>query len=558
MPSERTQPHLKGVLGRFSRGLAVLRRDGLWRTFERLKLLRYEREYRAWAPLFSDLTDADRESIRAHLSNGGSRPRFSVLMPTYNTPKAILEAAIRSVEEQLYPEWQLCIVDDCSTDASVREVLTAAERRDPRITVRYRSSNGHISAATNEALSLATGEYVAFLDHDDLLAEDALFQAYTVLSKAPEIRLLFTDEDLIDEQGQRVRPLCKPGLDRELLLSQNSVCHLLVVATNEVRAVGGFRTGVEGAQDWDLVLRLLERLTDRQISHLPQVLYHWRVTPSSTAGGQSQKPYVAEAQRRVVEEHLVRSGLSDGVVTLVPSAVQIRTTFQLAEPLPPVLIGVTNEQELSLLKEATDYSGVRYWVMGDSGLSGLLQHNSVGDPAPFVATVGPGVRPECSDWLRRLVGRARRSQIHSVGGVVLGSGGVVLSAGCFVSQNGDLRRLHEALSLHNPGFYNSMLVPFSVSAVEPCCALYRLGALFSSQEGPSFTLRFAPPPGLRAVSDPTVRFSSRTGLPPVSYAGLLQDGCIVERHFNPLRSEAAPQLGLAFPPRYVKPWGSLA
>ena len=222
----------------------------------------------------------------------------------------MLEAAIESVQGQLYPHWELCIADDASTDKSVRRLLRKYAESDPRIKVTFRERNGHISAASNSAIELASGEFIAFLDNDDTLTEHALFWVAHTIAEHPDVGLLYSDEDKIDQLGNRYEPYFKCDWNPDLFLSHNMICHLGVYRSDLVRAVGGFREGYEGAQDYDLALRCIERLAPQQIRHIPRVLYHWRSHPGSTARGGSEKPYALVAGQRALDDHFARIGLS--------------------------------------------------------------------------------------------------------------------------------------------------------------------------------------------------------------------------------------------------------
>jgi len=238
------------------------------------------------------------------------RPLISVLLPTYNTPARWLHKCIGSVLNQIYPDWELCIADDASPQPHVRRIVEHYARQDPRIKVSVRERNGHISEATNSALALASGSHCALLDHDDELSADALYWIARELNEHPDAAIVYSDEDKIDEAGFCSGPYLKPDWNPDLLRSQNCISHLGAFRTELVRALGGFRKGFEGAQDWDLALRISERTQPRQIRHVPRVLYHWRTIEGSTSRATHAKDYASEAQRRVLQEHYQRIGES--------------------------------------------------------------------------------------------------------------------------------------------------------------------------------------------------------------------------------------------------------
>ena len=234
--------------------------------------------------------------------------KFSVLTPVYDPPVDALRAAIESVIAQTYADWELVLVDDCSTQPAVRSVLAEMAARDSRITVVTRETNGGICAASQDALDRAQGEFIALLDHDDELTADALHRVAAELDAQPDTDYLYTDEDKIDADGVTFDPFHKPVWSPERLRSQMYTGHLSVIRTDLAREVGGFRLGFEGSQDHDLVLRVTERA--RRIVHLAKILYHWRVVPGSAAGDPNAKSYTWEAGRRAVQEHLERVGIA--------------------------------------------------------------------------------------------------------------------------------------------------------------------------------------------------------------------------------------------------------
>jgi glycosyltransferase involved in cell wall biosynthesis len=233
-------------------------------------------------------------------------PQFSVLTPVYNPAPGVLREAIESVQRQTHPDWELILVDDCSTRPEVREVLAEAEV-DPRIRVLRRESNGGIGASSQDALDAARGEFVALLDHDDLLAPQALSRMADAIAANPAVDYLYSDEDKLSPDGVYYDAFRKPQWSPERLRGQMYTAHLSVLRTGLVRSVGGFRSGFDGSQDHDLALRVTEQA--RRVVHIPEILYHWRVVPGSTAGETTAKDYAWDAGLRAVADHVRRSGI---------------------------------------------------------------------------------------------------------------------------------------------------------------------------------------------------------------------------------------------------------
>lgn len=254
-------------------------------------------------------------------------PVFSVVTPVYDPPVEVLAATIDSVLAQSFHDWELILVDDCSPTPAVRDLLRTYAARDPRIRVIERATNGHIVAASNDGIDAARGEFIALLDHDDLLVRTALERNADLLAAQPEVDYVYSDEDHIDMKGRSSNVFRKPTWSPERLRGQNYCNHFSVLRTALVREVGGFREGFDGSQDHDLVLRVTERA--REVAHIPEVLYHWRAIPGSAAADVNAKPYAAEAGRRAVQEHLDRLGIPATVTVSGPGR------YAVERPLPP-------------------------------------------------------------------------------------------------------------------------------------------------------------------------------------------------------------------------------
>lgn len=233
---------------------------------------------------------------------------LSVLIPVHNPPADVFEVALESVLAQTYPHWELCVADDASTQPHVRATIARFIARDPRVRVVFRPVAGHIAAATNSALAIAHGEFVVLLDHDDTLAPDALAAIVEVVAAEPLVDWIYSDEDKLDEAGERIAPFFKPAWSPTLLLSCNYVTHLAAARRTLVGAIGGFHSSTVGSQDYDLFLRLAEQA--RAVAHLPRQLYSWRIVPGSTAGVASAKPYTLTATERALGHALARRRLA--------------------------------------------------------------------------------------------------------------------------------------------------------------------------------------------------------------------------------------------------------
>ena len=263
----------------------------------------YSSDYDRWIHEFERPED---EIIELKLLSLAYRPLISILMPVFNTDPTELRAAIESILNQSYSNWELCIADDCSSRAEIREILEGFSAQDERIKVAFQQQRGGISRACNAAWELAKGDYVCFVDHDDTLAPHALAYVCEALNRDPEADLLYSDEDKIDRRGRRFEPFFKPDWSPDLLLSENYICHLLVIRSELAAKVGRLNPDFDGSQDYDLILRATAQAN--RILHIPRVLYHWRASADSTASTIENKEYALEAAQRALTSYCRQIG----------------------------------------------------------------------------------------------------------------------------------------------------------------------------------------------------------------------------------------------------------
>ena len=463
-------------------------------------------DYARWIQCYDQLQGEDLKRIREQIAEFHHSPLISILLPAYNSNLKWLRRAILSVQKQLYPHWEFCIVDDASTDRKIWPFLQRCARRDRRIKLMRRTENGHISAASNDALRLATGEFVALLDHDDELARTALYFVALALDKNPDLQLLYSDEDKLDAQNRRFEPYFKSDWNPELFLAQNFVSHLNVFRTELIRKVGGFRIGFEGSQDYDLALRCIEQIGPEDIEHLPWVLYHWRAGDQSTASNATAKPYAQEAARRAVEEHLKRTGI---LGTVVPShGVYLQTKYALPNERPMVSIIIpTRDQAPSLKKcvysifEKTDYpayelividngsydsealeflaelkkrGGVRVERIDDAFNYSRLNNRGVElARGSLVALLNNDVEVLHADWLSEMVSRATQPKVAMVGARLWYPNGTIQHGGVILGAGGIAGHAHAGLRRDEPGYFARAHLAQDVSAVTTACALVK-------------------------------------------------------------------------------------
>lgn len=318
-------------------------------------------------------------------------PFFSVLTPVYDPPLAALSAAIESVRAQTFRDWELILVDDASTSDAVRALLARAAAGEERITVIERAVNGGIVASSNDAVRAARGQFLALLDHDDVLVPHALEHVHAVLAESPEADYVYSDEDKIDAEGERYDEFRKPDWSPERLRGQMYTCHLSVLRASLVRDVGGFRAGYDGSQDHDLVLRVTERA--RQVVHVPEVLYHWRVVPGSAAGDTEAKPYAWVAGCRAVQDQLDRLGIA-GTASYgrVPGTYRIE---RIADPSTSVSVIIPTRGSSGLV-----WGERRSFVV--EAVASVLARTSL--PVEFVVVYDVETPPDVLERLRQLAG----------------------------------------------------------------------------------------------------------------------------------------------------------
>lgn len=283
--------------------------ERLWRVSLR-RSRRGSGEFSGWFERHGGCRDDDLEEMRKCIQNLDTKPVISILLPVFNSPPVLLETAVRSVIAQVYPNWELCMVDDASSEESTREAVRMLSGLDERIRVRFRSYNGHISESTNTAFSFASGDYVGLLDHDDELTPNALAEVAVALAEHPGAKWVYSDEDKIDPKGNLSSPYFKPDYDPELLIRQNYICHFTVIEKRLFDRIGGMRIGLEGSQDWDCFLRLSREVCPEEVIHIPKILYHWRMAPGSSANTVGEKGYSVRAAERAIKDHLEALGMA--------------------------------------------------------------------------------------------------------------------------------------------------------------------------------------------------------------------------------------------------------
>lgn len=370
------------------------------------------KQYNMWlkrrSPSLSELQKQSKDSLQFSY-----RPMISLTAPTYNTNEAHLRQMIESVIHQTYSNWELVIVDDASPDEQVREVIKEYQQNDSRIRSKFLETNHHIAGATNQAIDMVSGEFTALFDHDDLLMPNALYEVVASLNDNHELDFIYTDEDKVTEQGKvHYSPHFKPDWNPDLLLSINYITHLAVIRTSILKSIGGLRKKYNGAQDWDLFLRLAQTVQPERIHHIPRLLYSWRTHPNSTAQALEAKPYVIDAQRNALVDN---AGAITGLRTIVnrdktyPGQWQVEVA---QDTVPSVTVLLLNGTPHSGVASKTDYPNVQYIELPTGATYQQVLESTDDD---YIAILQNGKCPVDKNWLQMMVSDAKRNNIGFVG-----------------------------------------------------------------------------------------------------------------------------------------------
>ncbi len=466
--------------------------------------------YQTWVQQFDSGHSSPTMARASFTEQKHDAPLISVIIPTYETPERWLRLCLDSVLRQSYERWELCVADDCSTAPHVRRVLNEYAAKDNRIRVNFRTSRGHIAGASNTALEMARGELVALLDHDDELSGDALLEVAAALRDKPDLKLIYSDEDKIDVDGQRFDPYFKPDWNYELLLAQNCISHLGVFDRKLLLEIGGFRAEFSGSQDWDLALRCIERISAHQIHHIPRVLYHWRAAEGSTAKGVGEKNYALEAALQAVQEHFLRTG-TDATAHIMPGSGYLRVLRASPVPEPLVSIIIPTRDRLDLLQaciesviEKTHYKNYEIVIIDNQSrepktleyfekLSGNKKARVLKYDAEFnyskinnfaakkakgeyLVLLNNDVEIISSGWLQEMMGHACRPEVGAVGALLLFPNDTIQHAGVVLGVRGVAAHCYSGKPGNWAGQMGRAQIAQEMSAVTAACLLVRKSA----------------------------------------------------------------------------------
>lgn len=486
------------------RGITVLKDEGPWKSWYKLMYLVKNRlDYAAWVRK-NEPTAVQLQKYREQAAHFGYRPKISIIMPVYNPAASWVSAAIESVKRQAYENWELCIAD-ASTGEEIKGLLRHYAESGPGIKVRFLDENHGIAGNTNEALLLASGEYVGLLDHDDEISPDALYEVVKYLQAHRDADIIYSDEDKIGPGGRRSDPFFKPGWSPDMLLSCMYTGHLSIYRRRLVEDIGGFRQGYDGSQDYDLALRLIERT--KSIHHIPKVLYHWRMVPGSTSVSIGSKRYAYDAAKKALSDHLARNGIKGEVLDgLWQGSYHVKREIS-GTPLVSIIIpardtGRALKKCLDSIVNKTGYQNYEILVVDNNGLDKkTLDHIeeikgkkdirvlSYGDGFNFSAInnyaagrsngemllfLNDDTEVIAGDWLGALAEHAQRKEVGAVGCKLLYPDDTVRHAGIILGIKDKVAGHAPQLSPHgHHGYVGRESLILNLSAVTAACMMMR-------------------------------------------------------------------------------------
>lgn len=477
-------------------------------TFPALQAPKKKTDYNEWIDQVERPALPTQEAVALGLARLAYRPLISIVMPVYNTPEAYLRECIESVLAQSYPHWELCIADDASPRVHVGRILQEYQGRDARIRIDHRTENGHISRASNSAIELARGDYLALLDHDDTLSEHALYFMACVINEQPDVQILYSDEDKIDTKGQRFDPHFKSDWNPDLFFSQNYVSHLGVYRRDLIDRIGGFRTGVEGSQDQDLLLRCLPHVRHAQIAHVPRVLYHWRMAEGSTALASGEKSYTTDAGVKALRDYFATAHPAAAVeAAQLPNTYRVRWPLPEPAPLVSLLIPTRDRRALTetCIRSILDKSTYTHYeilildngsveaetleffeqIQQEDGRVRVLRYdhpfnysaiNNFGvahAKGEMIGLVNNDIEVISPEWLTEMVSHALRPEIGCVGAKLCYDDETIQHAGVIVGLGGTAGHSHKYFARDAPGYFNRLKLIQNLSAVTAACLVVR-------------------------------------------------------------------------------------
>lgn len=496
------------VFPALQKAMLTITREGFgsfWQKAKKRKTMRGKDLYDIWIENNS-LTEETLNKMKEESKQFPYRPKISIIMPVYNVEETWLEKAINSVLNQLYDNWELCIADDASTKKHVKKILLKYKNNE-KIKIKFLGKNRGISEASNEALSVATGEYVAFLDNDDELSQDALYENIKLLNQHPEADLIYSDEDKLTPQGQRIEPYFKPEWSPDLFFSYNYICHFVVYRKKIIDKINGFRKGFEGSQDYDLLLRFTEK-TDN-IFHIPKVLYHWRQVEGSTATVHKEKITHFENTMKALQEALARQKIAGVVEKGINfdqfESYRVKRKIK-GSPFISIVIPMKDmisflQRNLKSIEEKTDYTNFEIVIVDNNSTEkethdyfdrirgkeniriikykdefnfSKINNFAVGQAkGEHILFLNNDIEVISKGWLSAMLEHSIRKEVGGVGAKLVFPNNTIQHAGTVLGLGGVAGHSHKHFPVESNGYFGALNTIRNYSAVTAACMMTR-------------------------------------------------------------------------------------
>ena len=466
---------------------------------------RFEPEEVPYGPWYQAYVP-DQETLEAQKKHKFDyRPLISIAVPAYQTPVEFLKQMIESLISQTYPEWELCIANASPDNEEMQRVLADYSAKDSRVRFCNLKENLGIAENTNRAFSMAKGEFMGLLDHDDLLAPNALYEIVQALQDHPQADALYTDEDKVTtELDEHFQPHLKPDFNLDLLRSNNYICHFFVVRRSIVEKAGGFRKEFDGAQDYDFIFRCTENA--REVLHVPEILYHWRTHKASTADNPASKMYAFEAGKRAIEANLERTG-TKGVVSHTQDLGFYRVKYPVqGKPLVSVIIPNKDEKEtlqtcMEMLNNNTSYQNFEIIIIENNSTTDEIfryykelskdprihllrwgkefNYSAINNcgvahaKGEYLLFLNNDIKSINPDWMEELLGVCQRPEVGGVGAKLIYPDNTIQHAGCVVGMGGIAGHMFVDMPADRTGYLHKASLLQDMSAVTAACLMMK-------------------------------------------------------------------------------------
>ena len=481
---------------------------------------RFEPEEVPYGPWYEAYVPDESELEKQRKHRFTYEPLISVAVPAFRTPETFLIQMMKSLLAQTYSNWELCIANGSPEDTVMKGILEEYMKKDSRIRVSELTENKGIAGNTNAALEMAEGEFVGLLDHDDLLAPNALYEVVKALEADRELDAVYTDEDKVTtELDEHFQPHLKPDFNLDLLRSNNYICHFFVVRRSVVKKAGGFRQEFDGAQDHDFIFRCVE--TARRVGHIPEILYHWRTHKASTADNPASKMYAFDAGKRAIEAHLQRTD-TEGVVTHTPDLGFFRVKYPVqGNPLVSIIIPNKDEKEtlkdcIESIRKKTEYENYEIIIVeNNSTTEEIFQYYKELSQDPrirllrwkkefnysainnygvnhargeYLIFLNNDVKIITPGWIKEMLGVCQRPEVGAVGVKLIYPDNTIQHAGCVIGIGGIAGHMFVDMPANRTGYLHKASILQDMSAVTAACMMMKRTAF---EEAGGFTEKLA-------------------------------------------------------------------